>query len=192
MTTTTSLSSYLDINLIEVQSNISSRKKLLEKMAHLLAKPLLLADDASQSPSHQLRQKPKSKLNTLARKSSDNEAHSFSEKDIYHLLLEREKLGNTGVGNGVALPHGRCEYADKAIVGIIVLSDPVDFDSIDGQGVDVAFGLLVPQNAAQEHLNLLKSIASLMSNQDYKERLAAAHSAQQVIDYLNDWSRSPS
>lgn len=166
MTTANSLHHYLNADLIVVNADVSSRKKLLQEMANLLSQPLL-----------------KQQNNT------DSE-HTFSEKDVYHCLLEREKLGNTGVGNGVALPHSRCEFAHSAIIAIITLSEPVDYDSIDGQGVDIAFGLLVPQEATQEHLNLLASIARIMSNQDYKAQLKAANSAQQIIHCLQDWSRA--
>jgi len=110
------------------------------------------------------------------------------EKDIYHQLLEREKLGNTGIGNGVALPHSRCQYANTAIIAIISLEEPVDYDSIDKQGVDLAFGLLVPKEATQEHLNLLADIARLMSDLEKKNQLSKAKSSQEVIELISSWS----
>lgn len=146
---------YLDIDLITVRSDISSRKKLLEEMAVLLAKPL---DEVT------------------------------SSKDVYHLLLEREKLGNTGVGNGVALPHSRCKNTFKAIVAIITLEEAIDYDSLDRQPVDVVFGLIVPQEATQEHLNLLAEIARMMSNDQNKAALASAKTAAQVLELVTSWS----
>jgi len=110
------------------------------------------------------------------------------EKDIYHQLLEREKLGNTGVGNGVALPHSRCEYATTAVVAIITLEQPIDYDSIDKQGVDLAFGLLVPKEACQEHLNLLADIAGLMSDANKKRKLCGSKSPQEIISLIGSWS----
>ena len=86
------------------------------------------------------------------------------------------------------MPHSRCQHTSNAIVAIIILEEAIDYDSIDGQGVDVAFGLLVPQEATQEHLNLLADIARLMSNNEHKAQLAKAHSAQQVINYIQEWS----
>ena len=151
MTDPLSLAQYLNTELISVQSDISSRKKLLEKMAHLLTIPL---DEKTK------------------------------EKDIYHYLLEREKLGNTGIGNGVALPHSRAKEAKTAVIAIITLEEPIDYDSIDRQPVDVAFGLLVPQEANQEHLNLLANIATLMSNNDNKKALSSATSAEQIIELI--------
>jgi PTS system nitrogen regulatory IIA component len=149
------LHTYLDIDLISVQSDASSRKKLLQNMAKMLAQPL----------------------------SQENK-----NKEIYHLLLEREKLGNTGVGNGVALPHSRCAKAHKAIIAIITLSEAIDYESMDRQPVDVAFGLLVPEEATQEHLNLLADIARMMSNAERKAQLASAKTSTQVIELISSWS----
>ena len=110
------------------------------------------------------------------------------ERDIYHQLLEREKLGNTGIGNGVALPHSRCAQANKAVVAIISLNNSVDYDSSDKQEVDVAFGLLVPLEASQEHLNLLADIARLMSDPNKKTKLTNAKSAQDAIELIGSWA----
>jgi PTS system nitrogen regulatory IIA component len=110
------------------------------------------------------------------------------EKDVYHQLLEREKLGNTGIGNGVAVPHSRCNQATTAIVAIISLHQPIDFDSIDKQEVDLAFGLLVPKEASQEHLNLLADIARLVSDPDKKHQLSVAKMPSEVIELIGSWS----
>jgi len=150
------LHQYLNIELISVQSDITSRKKLLEEMARLLTIPL------------------------------DEET---KEKDIYHYLLEREKLGNTGIGNGVALPHSRAQEAKTAVIAIITLKEAIDYDSIDRQPVDIAFGLLVPQDANQEHLNLLANIASLMSDDSNKKALSSATSAEQIIKLIQQRSQ---
>lgn len=146
---------HLNVELISVHAQISSRKKLLQEMARLLT----LALD------------PQTR-----------------EKDIYHCLLEREKLGNTGIGNGVALPHSRCTATNKAVIAVITLEHAIDYDSIDRQAVDVAFGLLVPQEASQEHLNLLSEIARIMSNNDYKAKLVKAPNATQVFELIKHWS----
>ncbi len=113
------------------------------------------------------------------------------EKDVYHLLLEREKIGNTGVGDGVAIPHSRCEFTDTAVVAIVTLETAVDYDSLDRQDVDVAFGLLVPTEATQDHLNLLAEIARLMSNNSNKAALASASSPEQIIDLITHWTSPP-
>jgi PTS system nitrogen regulatory IIA component len=109
------------------------------------------------------------------------------EKDIYHQLLEREKIGNTGIGNGVALPHSRCPDAETAIVAMISMKNAIDYDSLDGQNVDLAFGLLVPEEANQEHLNLLADIARLVSDTDKKRKLTEASDPKSVMNLVTHW-----
>jgi len=163
MTTSDFLHQNLRAELIAIHSDVSSRKKLFEKMANLL---------------------------TIALKQGLNEEdqEEIKEKDIYHQLWEREKLGNTGIGNGVALPHSRCAQANRAIIAIITMNQAIDYDSLDRQPVDVAFGLLVPTDATQDHLNLLADIARMMSNSEHKNALRNADSATQVIDMIGHWS----
>lgn len=163
MNAITELHQYLDAKLILVQREISSPKKLLQEMASLLSQPL--------DP------------NML-------DSEEDIEKNIYHCLLEREKIGNTGIGNGVALPHSRCIDTDRAIIALITLSTAIDYDSSDRQPVDVAFGLIVPQQASQEHLNLLAQIARIMSEDDNKKRLTQATTPEQVIEMITEWSET--
>ena len=163
MTTSDFLHQNLNAELIAVHSDVSSRKKLFEQMAHLLTLP-------------------------LNQKATEDELEAVKEKDIYRQLWEREKLGNTGVGNGVAIPHSRCPQAHKAIIAIITMNEAIDYDSLDRQPVDVAFGLLVPTEATQEHLNLLADIARMMSNNEHKTALHAAETATQIIDLVGIWS----
>jgi len=154
MTNSAVLHQYLDADLISVQSDVSSRKKLLEEMARLLTLPL----------------------------------QDTKEKTIYHYLLEREKLGNTGIGNGVALPHSRCKQTEEAVIAIITLEDPIDYDSLDRQPVDIAFGLLVPEETNQQHLGLLAEIAQMMSNDNNKAALSSARTSKQVMELITEWS----
>ncbi|RBP49650.1 PTS sugar transporter subunit IIA [Arenicella xantha] len=164
MTTSNFLFENLNAELISVHADVSSRKRLLEEMARLLAIPLI-------------------------QKALEDELDDVKEKDIYHQLWEREKLGNTGIGNGVALPHSRSQQAHKAIIAIITLEQPIDYDSLDRQPVDVAFGLLVPMEATQDHLNLLADIARMMSNDANKSAIAKATSAEKIIQLIEKWSK---
>jgi PTS system nitrogen regulatory IIA component len=143
-----------------VQREISSAKKLLQEMSKLLSIPL-----------HKIEE--------------DN-----VEKNIYHALLEREKIGNTGIGNGVALPHSRFVDTNQAVIALITLSNAIDYDSPDHQPVDIAFGLIVPQQATQEHLNLLAEIARLMSHADNKQKLSLATTPDQVMELITSWSEN--
>ena len=110
---------------------------------------------------------------------------SEHEKNAYHSLIERERLGSTGIGNGIALPHGRLADIDRPIVAIMVLKEAIDYDSPDKQAVNIAFGLLVPQEATQEHLNILAQISGLMSDNNIKSGFLTSQSADDIIQLIN-------
>jgi len=89
----------------------------------------------------------------------------LDERMVFDTLLQRERLGSTGVGNGVAIPHGKLPGLDK-IQGIFaLLPKPVDYDSVDDQPVDVVFMLLAPEGSGADHLKALSRIARLLRNQ---------------------------
>jgi PTS system nitrogen regulatory IIA component len=98
----------------------------------------------------------------LARK-----APQLSQTEIFESLINREKLGSTGLGKGVAIPHGRMAALDRAVCAFIKLGTPVDFDATDDQPVDMVFALLVPENSTEEHLQILSTIAELFSNERF-------------------------
>lgn len=110
------------------------------------------------------------------------------EKDVYHSLLEREKLGNTGIGKGIAIPHSRFEGADTALIAIITLEAAIDYDSLDNQDVNVAFGLLVPQEANETHLAILANIAKLMSIAENRSALSAVTTSSEALSLIETWS----
>src|SRR5438105_5346055 len=85
--------------------------------------------------------------------------------DVFNSLIGREKLGSTGLGHGVAIPHGRVAGVNQSIGAFMRLKNAVDYDSHDGQAVDLVFGLLVPQQATEEHLKHLAAIAEMFSNE---------------------------
>ncbi len=91
-------------------------------------------------------------------------APSVSHVDILNSLANREKLGSTGLGHGVAIPHGRMGGISGSVGAFVRLKHPVDYETHDGQPVDLVFGLLVPQNATGEHLQHLAAIAEKFSD----------------------------
>jgi len=105
----------------------------------------------------------------------------ISQETIYERLLERERLGSTGVGHGVALPHARIEGLSRAYVAFAQLARGVDFDASDDEPVDLIFALVVPQEATAEHLQLLAQLATLFSNEAIRTQLRRCGSAQEVI-----------
>ena len=105
---------------------------------------------------------------------------------VFESLVAREKLGSTGFGNGIAIPHCRLPGCTSPLSAILHLDAPVDFDAIDGAPVDLLFVLLVPQAATDEHLELLRQIASMLDREDVRERLRQAQTSegldQTVVD----------
>lgn len=108
---------------------------------------------------------------------------------IFESLIAREKLGSTGFGNGIAIPHCRMAGCNTPLSAVLRLETPVDFDAIDGAPVDLLFVLLVPQAATDEHLELLRQIASMLDREDVRERLRQAPTNddlyQVVVDVQN-------
>ncbi|MCP1606243.1 PTS IIA-like nitrogen regulatory protein PtsN [Pseudomonas citronellolis] len=95
-------------------------------------------------------------------------------QDIFESLVARERLGSTGFGNGIAIPHCRLTGCKAPISAILHLDAPVDFDALDGAPVDLVFVLLVPEAATEEHLELLRQIASMLDRSEVRERLRRA------------------
>lgn len=96
---------------------------------------------------------------------------------IYENLIARERLGSTGFGNGIAIPHCRLEDCHQAIGTLLQLDGKIDFDALDGQPVDLIFVLLVPQEATEQHLQILKMLAGKLDNAELRDALRAAPDA---------------
>jgi PTS system nitrogen regulatory IIA component len=93
---------------------------------------------------------------------------------VFERLLERERLGSTGLAGGVALPHARMPGLQNSRGAFIRLAEPVEFDALDGEAVDLVFALLVPEEAKEEHLQLLAQLASRFNDPGLRERLRSA------------------
>jgi len=89
-----------------------------------------------------------------------------SKSDIFDSLLQRERLGSTGIGLGIAIPHGRLENAGQPVAALITLEQPINFDSIDNQPVDLVFALLVPKDNPEIHLKTLSAVAERLNNKE--------------------------
>ena len=109
-----------------------------------------------------------------------------ASRDIIAAAMERERLGSTGVGNGVALPHARIEGIDHVMAGFARLSDPMDFDSIDGRPVDLVAFLLAPADAAGAHLRALARVSRQLRREENRSRLRSAPDAMSVFTILSD------
>jgi len=111
----------------------------------------------------------------------------LSEDEIFESLFSRERLGSTGIGHGVAIPHGRVKTGGKSIGCFMQLENPIDFDAIDGKPVDLVFGLLVPEDSTDEHLQILSKLATLFSNEAICDKLRQASSAEEILTLITNW-----
>jgi PTS system nitrogen regulatory IIA component len=108
------------------------------------------------------------------------------ERKIFETLTERERLGTTGVGQGIAIPHGRLSDL-KEIVGVFArLEQPIDYSAVDNQPVDLVFMLLAPEGAGADHLKALARVSRLLRNQQATEKLRAAKTSQALYAILTD------
>ena len=104
--------------------------------------------------------------------------------DLLRRFLARERLGSTGVGHGIAIPHCRISINSgaNAIGALITLSQPIEFDAIDSEPVDILFAMLVPEDAHSEHLQNLAALASALTRSEFRNRLRAANTNAALYD----------
>jgi PTS system nitrogen regulatory IIA component len=102
----------------------------------------------------------------------------FDGKELFNALINREKLGSTGFGDGIAIPHCRLDSCTQVTGALIRLAKAVDFDAIDAQPVDLLFVLLVPLEATDEHLQILATLAGSFGQPEFRERLRKATDAE--------------
>lgn len=110
----------------------------------------------------------------------------LDSQTVFENLVAREKLGSTGFGNGIAIPHCRLKGCAMPISALLHLDAPVDFDAIDGAPVDLLFVLLVPEAATDAHLELLRQIASMLDRKEVRERLRSASSDDDLYQVVLD------
>lgn len=130
----------------------------------------------------------KQALQELARKAA--ELTGQHERTIFDVLLERERLGTTGVGQGIAIPHGKLASLDR-VYGIFArLERPIDFDAIDEQPVDLMFLLLAPEQAGADHLKALARVSRLLRDNAMCEKLRGSNSADAIYALLTQTEAS--
>jgi PTS system nitrogen regulatory IIA component len=110
----------------------------------------------------------------------------LDERRLFDRLLERERLGSTGIGGGIAIPHGRLSTLDKPRGLFARLVHPVDFDSIDERPVDIVFLLVAPEGAGADHLKALARVSRLLRDRSLVEKLRATESADALYALLVD------
>lgn len=100
--------------------------------------------------------------------------------DVFESLLQRERLGSTGIGYGIAIPHGRVADASKPVAILMTLAESIDFDAIDNQPVDIIFALLVPENQHEQHLHTLAAVAQRLNDKQCTRAMRDASSDMEL------------
>lgn len=124
----------------------------------------------------------KQTLHELAAKAA--ELTGQNERTVFEILLQREKLGSTGVGNGIAIPHGKLAKLATLFGLFARLDRPVDFEALDGQAVDLVFLLLAPEGAGADHLKALARVARLLREPDIARKLRNSRDAETLYAVL--------
>lgn len=144
-----SISSLLSADRIFTESEITSKKRLLEFVAEKAAEQL-----------------------------------SLPQNIIFNKLIERERLGSTGLGQGFAVPHARLGDLQQAHACFVKLTEAINYDAMDQQPVDLIFVLFIPETSTEEHLKILANLARIFSQPEISERIRKAHSAEEIIQHI--------
>ena len=114
-------------------------------------------------------------------------SHQIARSRVFDSLFAREKLGSTGLGQGVAIPHGRIKGLKEALGVLVRMKQAIQFDAPDGQPVGLIFVLLVPDRATDVHLQILSELAQMFSDKLFRERLLEAPGAPELHQLITQW-----
>ncbi len=117
-----------------------------------------------------------------------NQVSDVDQEELLESLLDREKMGSTGIGNGIAIPHGRLPNASKAVAVLITTEKSIDFDAIDNREVDIFVALFVPEDSCKEHLDTLQSIAKLFSDKKMLKQVRKCNDNQALYNLIQQAS----
>lgn len=113
--------------------------------------------------------------------------NSIARSQVFESLFAREKLGSTGLGQGIAIPHGRIKGLKDAVGALVRTRQPIPFDAPDAQNVSIIFVLLVPDRATDMHLQILSELAQMFSEKPFREQLLAAATAAELHRLITQW-----
>lgn len=155
------LDTLISSNAVISTNDIKSKKRALELLAELLA--------------------------AEANKVNQPLEEAIDALEIFQLLTEREKLGSTSMGHGVALPHTRTGLTQHAVGAFLKLEDGIDFDSPDEQKTDLIFALMVPEHYTDEHLKILAYLATLFNNENFCKAIRDSNDNEEIYKHLINW-----
>ena len=190
---------------ISCNVRIQSKKRALQTLAELLGASVresLGMQETAVNGGDEVSDPAKFKAQTLANEAKSKEEKAkkakskkngsvddempdcLSDMDILDALISRERLGATGLGHGVALPHSRLCAIDKPMAAMITLDKGVDFESSDDQAVDLMLGLLVPENCNDEHLKILAKLAKRFSSESLRAELRSFEDPSALFEHI--------
>ncbi len=111
---------------------------------------------------------------------------TVNKQEILKVLLEREELGSTGIGDGIAIPHGKSPGITQIISGFGLSRPGIDFDSLDGKPAHLFFVLVAPENSVGTHLKMLARISRMLKNTEFREKLLKANSQQEIYQIISE------
>ena len=107
-----------------------------------------------------------------------------SVQTVFETLLNRERLGSTALGHGIAIPHGRMEQIKEPVIAVLTLEEGIDFDAPDDQNVDILFALLVPAECNETHLDILAALAEKLNNKELRKHLRKATTPDSILNIM--------
>ena len=142
---------------------------------------LITIDRIDCNPDIHSKKRALEKLSTLLASASDQ-----TSVNIFDKLIERERLGSTGLGQGIALPHGRLGQGENIIAAFLKLPEAIAFDSADGQPVDLLFALLVPEAKNNDHLQTLAAVAKFFQDKSNQQLMRDSNSSEEILQNLTN------
>ncbi|MCB1934391.1 MAG: PTS IIA-like nitrogen regulatory protein PtsN [Nitrosomonas sp.] len=112
----------------------------------------------------------------------------IARNQVFDSLFAREKLGSTGLGQGVAIPHGRIKGLREAVAALVRMKEAIPFDAPDGQPVNIACILLVPEKATDQHLQILSELAQMFSDKKFRDSILNSKNAEEIHQLITEWT----
>jgi len=188
----------LEPERIRCQCSVQSKKRTLQTVAEILGESLRakhqaahnvnsksVADESASSAANNGTATPsKPKKSRKVPEKTEPELDTLSDMAILDALISRERLGSTGLGHGVGLPHSRVSCIQEPIAAFVTLDTGVDYESVDGQAVDLVLGLLVPEDCNDEHLKILAQLAKRFSDETLRTQLRNFKEPERLYRHL--------
>lgn len=186
------LSNLLEPERIRCHHSVQSKKRTLQTVAELLGESLRSSAEATCPIGDEIAEGDEPRTASVriaskilkARAKDEAEPEILTDMGILDALISRERLGSTGLGHGVGLPHSRLCAIEEPIAALVTLENGVDYEAADDQPVDLVFGLLVPEECNDEHLKILAELAKRFSDESLRDQLRSFTDPHALHEFL--------